>query len=180
MNMSKDKVTLISLIILVIGVLINIGYHFYINEMNEQRKKNIDSSMININRLDKLINMALSDSAFVVLDSLHKSKADLPEYYFIEGHLYDLKNDSLKARSCFKKAYDKYDRLIKENGRFGDKLNHSLMTQVLYGIPAFNKELDSLAKTTTDATELESVEMYKRSFIYEKRVLFPTTMLLFQ
>ena len=73
-------------------------------------------------RLDTLLCRRDLESALLLIDTLHTQYPRDPQFYFGEGWIYQMKNDSIKARSCFMRAVDLYDSLIAVNKDFGDEI----------------------------------------------------------
>lgn len=83
-----------------------------------------------------------------------------------------MKNDSIKARSCFTKAEAIYDSLITVKKDFGDQTNRALIIQILYGKEAYHKSLDEILRTAKNARDSAEIEEIWRKVIYKKEDLF--------
>lgn len=127
--------------------------------------------------LDSLLCKRDLENALLFIDTLHTQYPRDPQFYFGEGWIYQMKNDSIKARSCFTKAVDIYDSLIAVKKDFGDQLNRALIIQILYGKEAYDKNLDEILRTSKNTHDSLVIEEIYRNLIYKKEDLFKPEML---
>ena len=123
-------------------------------------------------RLDSLLCKRELENALLFIDTLHTRYPRDPQFYFCEGWIYQMKNDSAKARFCFTKAVAIYDSLIAVKKDFGDQTNRALIIQILYGKEAYDKSLDEILRTTKNTHDSAEIEELWRKVIYKKEDLF--------
>ena len=123
-------------------------------------------------RLNSLLCNRDLENALLFIDTLHTQYPRDPQFYFCEGWIYQMKNDSIKALSCFTKAEAIYDSLIAVKKDFGDQLNRALIIQILYGKEAYHKNLDEILRTAKNAHDSAEIEEIWRKVIYKKEDLF--------
>lgn len=128
-------------------------------------------------RLDTLLCRRDLESALLLIDTLHTQYPRAPQFYFGEGWIYQMKNDSIKARSCFTKAVAIYDSLIAVKKDFGDQINRAIIIQILFGKEAYDKNLDEILRTAKNARDSAEIEEIWRKVIYKKEDLFKPEML---
>lgn len=128
-------------------------------------------------RLDTLLCRRDLESALLLIDTLHTRYPCDPQFYFGEGWIYQMKNDSIKARSCFTKAVAIYDSLIAVKKDFGDEINRAVIIQILYGKEAYDKSLDEILRTAKSTHDSLVIEEIYRKLIYKKEDLFKPEML---
>ncbi len=128
-------------------------------------------------RLDTLLCRRDLESALLLIDTLHTRYPRDPQFYFGEGWIYQMKNDSIKARSCFMRAMAIYDSLIAVKKDFGDEINRAVIIQILYGKEAYDKSLDEILRTTKSTHDSLVIEEIYRKLIYKKEDLFKPEML---
>ena len=129
-------------------------------------------------RLDTLLCRRDLESALLFIDTLHTRYPRDPQFYFGEGWIYQMKNDSIKARSCFTKAVAIYDSLIAVKKDFGDQINRAIIIQILYGKEAYDKNLDEILRTAKSTHDSLVIEKIWRKLIYKKEDLFKPEMLI--
>lgn len=129
-------------------------------------------------RLDTLLCRRDLESALLFIDTLHTRYPRDPQFYFGEGWIYQMKNDSIKARSCFTKAVAIYDSLIAVKKDFGDQINRAIIIQILYGKEAYDKNLDEILRTSKNPHDSLVIEEIWRKVIYKKEDLFKPEMLI--
>ncbi|MCD8317972.1 MAG: hypothetical protein LUC45_03580, partial [Paraprevotella sp.] len=123
-------------------------------------------------RLDTLLCRRDLESALLFIDTLHTRYPNDPQFYFGEGLIYQMKNDSINARSCFTKAVAIYDSLIAIKKDFGDRINRAIIIQILYGKEAYDRTLDEILRTTKSSHDSAVIEEIYRKVIYKKETLF--------
>lgn len=123
-------------------------------------------------RLDSLLCKRDLENALLFIDTLHTRYPRDPQFYFGEGWIYQMKNDSVKARSCFTKAVAIYDSLIAVKKDFGDQINRALIIQILYGKKAYDKSLDEILRTAKNTHDSLVIEEIYRNLIYKKEDMF--------
>lgn len=123
-------------------------------------------------RLDSLLCKRDLENALLFIDTLHTRYPRDPQFYFGEGWIYQMKNDSVKARSCFTKAVAIYDSLIAVKKDFGDQINRALIIQILYGKEAYDKSLDEILRTAKNTHDSLVIEEIYRNLIYKKEDMF--------
>lgn len=129
-------------------------------------------------RLNTLLCRRDLESALLFIDTLHTRYPRDPQFYFGEGWIYQMKNDSIKARSCFTKAVAIYDSLIAVKKDFGDQINRAIIIQILYGKEAYDKNLDEILRTSKNPHDSLVIEEIWRKLIYKKEDLFKPEMLI--
>ncbi|MBR6202316.1 MAG: hypothetical protein IKQ62_04880 [Bacteroidaceae bacterium] len=134
--------------------------------LDEQRERHCKAM-----RLDSLLCNRAFGEALLFLDSLHQQYPQDPQFYFGEGWVYDMQDDSTNAHAAFRKARALYDSLILKNDDLGDKINRAFITQILEGKEAYDLELNQLAKSVKDDKDSLYVESF-HNYIYEKEFLF--------
>lgn len=92
----------------------------------EQRRERHLKAM----RLDSLLCNRAFGEALLFLDSLHQQYPQDPQFYFCEGWVYDMQDDSTSAHAAFRKARALYDSLILKNDDLGDKINRAFLTHM--------------------------------------------------
>lgn len=112
------------------------------------------------------------DNALLYLDTVQRKYPREPQFYFCEGWVHDMQNDSVKARLCFSKAVAIYDSLLAVKENFGDQINRALIIQILYGREAYDKCLDDMLRTAKEAVDTMAIENAYRHFNYNKEELF--------
>ena len=119
-------------------------------------------------RLDVLLCNRAFGEALLFLDTLHLQYPQDPQFYFAEGWVYDMEDDSTSAHAAFRKARVLYDSLILKNEDLGDR---AFITQILEGKEAYDIELNQLAKSIGEKKDSLYVESF-HNMIYEKENLF--------
>lgn len=122
-------------------------------------------------RLDSLLCNRAFGEALLFLDSLHQQYPQDPQFYFGEGWVYDMQDDSINAHAAFRKARVLYDSLILKKEDLGDKINRAFITQILEGKEAYELELNQLAQSVKNKKDSLYVESF-HNYIYEKESLF--------
>ena len=125
--------------LIVIAVLFCSCSHFSSNKMDKEQVR-IDLNF----KLNNLLSSNSVDSASLYVDSLISLFPDEPTYFFVKGWIEERMGDSLQMRNCFVKCRSLYDIRLLEKQNWSDALNRAVITQILYGISAYHKELDSL------------------------------------
>ena len=81
-------------------------------------------------------------------DTLHALCPHDPTIYFVDGWMYDMMGDSIRARACFMRNKEMYDSLIAEKDfspmHDGYYFNRLGTIQILYGQEACTKEVERL------------------------------------
>lgn len=129
-------------------------------------------------RLNTLLCRRDLESALLFIDTLHTRYPRDPQFYFGEGWIYQMKNDSIKARSCFTKAVAIYDSLIAVKKDFGDQINRAFIILILDGRKAYNQSLDEILRTSKNPHDSLVIEEIWRKLIYKKEDLFKPEMLI--
>lgn len=110
-------------------------------------------------------------------DTLHAWCPHDPTIYFVDGWMYDMLGDSVRARACFMRNKEMYDSLIEETD-FGPLLdghyfNRLGVIQILYGQEACTKEVERLIpiyiKLNLDTLGIAS---FRDLIRYDKHKLF--------
>lgn len=135
--------------------------------MQTWERQKIDAGI----QLDSMLREKDFDHALSFLDTLYVLYPDEPLFYFSEGWVYDIQNDSIRSRACFEKAWNLCDSMVKETNDLGDKLNHAIITQILYGKVAYDQELKNIAQSV-DNSEDSAIIMKFQNFVYNKNDFF--------
>lgn len=109
--------------------------------------------------------------ALSFLDTLHTKYPHDPQFYFGEGWIHDMSDDSIKARRCFEKALCLYDSLIAEKEDLGYRINRAFIIDILYGHDVHNKAIDSLLIYAKNSSDSANIEMF-RDVKYDKDKMF--------
>ncbi len=72
-------------------------------------------------RLNALLCERDFGQALLLIDTLRAQYPRVPQFCFCEGWVYDMKGDSVRARSCYTQAVSIYDSLIAVKKDFGDQ-----------------------------------------------------------
>ena len=107
------------------------------------------------------------DRAHQFIDSLHIEYPRAPQFYFGEGWVYDMQGDSIKARIAYTKSIAIYDSLIAVKPNFDDMFNRAFIIQILYGIDAYNQELDKMQSTLKSSKDSMVIE-HIRGWVFKK------------
>ena len=84
------------------------------------------------------------EEALAYSDTLITEYPDYPEFYFMRGWAFDQLNDSIKKREAFMSARKFYDKRIANTNSFYDAINRAFITQIIFGMDVYRKEIDSL------------------------------------
>lgn len=135
------------------------------DEFNRKQKRAIDGD-----KLTQMLHNKNYEAALLFIDTMHVLYPRDPQFYFCEAWVYQMKNDSAKATSCYMKARSIYDKLIEEKDDLGDKINHAAITQILYGKEEYDKELDIIVKSVDNQRDSIYVEAYKQLILGKKEI----------
>lgn len=149
---------LITILIVIIGTIVNVCVHNNIDEEEQIRQIHDKENAIQSHRCKMYMCFRRLDDAMTLIEEMPYKVPDSPWKYLLKGHVYMLNNDSVNARSCYLKAYEKYDSLIRVNDEIDDKINHAFLTQLLYDKSLFYKEMDSLYQSTMNIEEQKIIE----------------------
>lgn len=138
------------------------------NELSEEqqmelKKKRFDAGI----RLGAMLNDRDFDRAHQFIDSLHIEYPRDPQFYFGEGWVYDMQGDSIKAHIAYTKSIAIYDSLIAVKPNFDDMFNRAFIIQILYGIDAYNQELDKMQSTLKSSKDSMVIE-HIRGWVFKK------------
>lgn len=136
-------------------------------EDHEAKKERFDDGEM----LENLLCNRKLKEALLLIDTLHTKYPHDPQSYFCEGWIYDMNNDSVNARRCFKKALSMYDSLISQKDDIGLRFNRAFIVGILYGHDAYNKAVDGMLKFAKNSSDTTSINMY-RDLVYDKNEMF--------
>lgn len=122
-------------------------------------------------RLEAMLCERDFERALQYLDSLHTAYPDEPQFYFGEGWMYDMQEDSLRARAAFTKALDIYDSLLAVRTDLGDQIHRAILVQILYGQEAYTQTLDGMLRTAKNFDDSLNIEVL-REYVYDKNRFF--------
>lgn len=123
-------------------------------------------------RLNALLCERDFGQALLLIDTLRAQYPRIPQFYFCEGWVYDMKGDSVRARSCYTQAVSIYDSLIAVKKDFGDQVNRAILIQLLYGQKAYDNALNKILRTVDNSHDSVMVEDLYRKCAFKKEDLF--------
>ncbi len=118
-------------------------------------------------RLMSMLSEQDFENALSLLDTLHARYPDDPQFYFAEGWIYDMEDDSIKSRRCFEKALTLYDSLVIQDDGVDGKINRAFIIQILYGEDAYNEEITKIAQSARTPEDSANIENW-RGVLYDK------------
>lgn len=108
------------------------------------------------------------EEALVLIDSTLKVFPDKPEMYFAKGWVCDQIGDSVGKNDSFKKARFLYEKRIAESHKWEDEVNRVCIAQILFGMDAYRKEVDSLKRIRhQDYIQHPSDSVILENYVYE-------------
>lgn len=146
-------------------------------ELSEEQKMELKKKRFQAGvRLDSLCSHRDFEQAILYLDTLHAEFPRDPQFYFAEGWIYDMQDNTPMSRAAFAKSLTIYDSLIAAKPDFGDMINRAAIVQILYGKKAYDKALDEIEATFRGEMDSIRLGMYMwRKVNYDKNELFKTT-----
>lgn len=123
-------------------------------------------------RLDSLLRERDFAQALPYLDSLHDAYPRDPQFWFGEGWVHYMQDDSLRARTAFAQAVEIYDSLIAAAPNSGDMFNRAMIVRYLYGREEYVRALDGILSVATCPADTLWVEMLKQEEP-DLKALFP-------
>ena len=119
-------------------------------------------------KLHNLLEKGDLDGASFFLDSILDAFPEQPEMYFAKGWICDQKSDSRGKYDSFMKARSLYEKRLKDTHRWSDDVNRVCITQILFGMETYQKEVDSLKSSRyDDYCNHPSDSVLLEQFVYE-------------
>lgn len=150
-----------------LGVVLIYAYSPQDDEMKRKKERFNDGQRLEALLCDRQLNDGL-----LFLDTLKTKYPNDPLFCFSEGWIHDMQDDSVKARSCFKRGICMYDSLIAVKDDYGLRLNKAFLVLIVDGRKAFDKAMADVlpfAKTRADTIGLNEL---RKGMAYDKNKFF--------